>query len=105
MAEAIGVIRRHVRTAAPRVARMRRDAILYNLLILGEAVKALTEETKRRRPEIPWKQIAGLCDLLAHEYFQIDFDEIEKVIERDLGALDAAVSDLRAADSADEQKR
>ena len=84
---------------------MRRDAILYNLLILGEAVKALSEETKRRRPEIPWKQIAGLRDLLAHEYFQIDFDEIERVIERDLVPLDAAVRDLRAADSADEQKR
>jgi uncharacterized protein with HEPN domain len=74
---------------------MRRDALLYNLLILGEAVKGLGEATKARRPEIPWRQIAGLRDLLAHEYYRIDAVEIDRIIEHDLAPLGAAITALR----------
>ena len=66
IAEAIRTIQAHADSTADD--NLRRDALLYNLLILGEAVKALSEETKARRPETPWRQIAGLRDLLAHEY-------------------------------------
>ncbi len=94
LAEAIGAIRAHIATRASRDERLKRDAILYNLMIVGEAVKGLSEETKARRPEIPWRQIAGLRDLLAHEYFRIDVKEIEKVVERDLAPLEDAVQKL-----------
>ncbi|MEP6694517.1 MAG: HepT-like ribonuclease domain-containing protein [Chloroflexota bacterium] len=94
IAEAIATIRAQ---AADNTSdeRLKRDAILYNLLILGEAVKNLDEGTTAQRPEIPWKQIAGLRDLLAHEYYRIDIGMIEDIIERDLTALDAAVAVLR----------
>jgi len=94
IAEALRTLRTH---AADRGAdeRLRRDALLYNLLILGEAVKALDEGTKARRPEIPWRQIAGLRDLLAHEYYRIDAAEIDGVIKHDLPALDSAIRALR----------
>lgn len=75
--------------------RLRRDALLYNLLVLGEAVKGLSEETTARRPETPWRQIAGLRDLLAHEYYRIDAREIASVITNDLPALDSAITALR----------
>ena len=75
---------------------MTRDAILYNLVIVGEAVKGLTEDTKAKRPEVPWKQISGLRDLLTHEYFRIDMTEITKIVDRDLTALDKAVAALRS---------
>jgi uncharacterized protein with HEPN domain len=39
--------------------RMRQDAIIRKLEIIGEAVKRISETTRARRPEIPWKQIAG----------------------------------------------
>lgn len=74
---------------------VRRDATLYNLLIIGEAVKSLSEATKARRVEIRWQQIAGLRDRLAHEYFRIDIAEIEKIVSRDLAPLRAAVAALR----------
>ena len=51
---------------------IKRDAILYNLVIIGEAVKALGAATTARRADIPWRQIAGLRDLPAHEYFRIE---------------------------------
>ncbi len=93
IAEAIKTIKAH---AADRSSeRIRRDALLYNLLILGEAVKALDDETKARRPEIPWRQISGLRDLLAHEYYRIDAAEIDDIIKRDLPALESAITALR----------
>ena len=93
LAEAIAAIHAHLRSRAP--SDLKRDAILYNLVIVGEAVKGLALETRAGHPEIPWKQIAGLRDLLTHEYFRIDMDEIDKVVERDLAPLAAAVQALR----------
>ncbi len=94
IAEAIKTIRRHA--DSPADDNLRRDALLYNLLILGEAVKALSEEAKARRPETPWRQIAGLRDLLAHEYYRIDMAEIDKIIKNDLPPLEAAITALRS---------
>ena len=51
---------------------MRQDAIIRKLEIIGEAVKHLSDRTKQRRPEIPWKQIAGMRDRLTHDYFGVD---------------------------------
>ena len=44
--------------------RMRQDAVIRKLEVIGEAVKQLSDETRQRRPEIPWKQIAALRDRL-----------------------------------------
>jgi uncharacterized protein with HEPN domain len=63
-------------------------------MIVGEAVKGVSAETRTREPGIPWKQIAGLRDLLAHEYFRIDMSEILKIVDRDLGPLEDAVRRL-----------
>ena len=97
--EAITTIQAH---AADRRSnqRIRRDALLYNLLILGEAVKALGDETKARRPEVPWRQIGGLRDVLAHEYYRIDLTEIESILKRDLPALETAITTLRSSSRA-----
>lgn len=97
LAEAIAAIHAYLRNRAP--SDLKRDAILYNLVIVGEAVKGLADETRARHPEIPWKQIAGLRDLLTHEYFRIDMDEIDKVVERDLAPLAAVVRALRGKPS------
>ena len=52
--------------------QMRQDAVIRKLEIIGEAVKQLSSTTKERRPEIPWKQIAGMRDRLTHDYFGVD---------------------------------
>jgi len=46
-------------------------ACIRNLEVIGEAVKKIPEETRITQPEIPWKRIAGLRDILTHEYFVI----------------------------------
>lgn len=73
------------------VDRMRQDAIIRKLEVIGEAVKQLSEATRQRRPEIPWKQIAGMRDRLTHAYFGVDLGLVWRVVERDLEPLDAAV--------------
>jgi uncharacterized protein with HEPN domain len=62
--------------------------------IIGEAVKQLSNPTKERSPEIPWKQISGMRDRLTHDYFGVDFALVWRVVERDLPALQAAVTAL-----------
>jgi uncharacterized protein with HEPN domain len=52
--------------------RMRQDAVIRKLEITGEAVKRLSDATKERRAEIPWKPIAGMRDRLTHDYFGVD---------------------------------
>ena len=64
--------------------------------LLGEAVKNLNPETRESSPEIPWTDIAGLRDLIAHEYFRIDTQRVLAIVERDLPPLEAAVADLLA---------
>jgi uncharacterized protein with HEPN domain len=98
IAEALKTIRQYA-TDHKSNERLRRDALLYNLLILGEAVKALGEDTKARRPDVPWRQIAGLRDVLAHEYYRIDVTEIEGILKRDLPALEIAITKLRRRSS------
>lgn len=45
------------------------DGIVRNLEIVGEAVKNIPQDIKSKNPDVEWKKIAGLRDILAHEYF------------------------------------
>ena len=65
-------------------AEMAFDAILYNLVVIGEAVKSLDTQMKLRSSHIEWKEIIGLRDLLAHQYFQIDVSVIKASIDQPL---------------------
>jgi uncharacterized protein with HEPN domain len=75
---------------------MRQDAIIRKLEIIGEAVKRIPDATKQRRPEIPWKQIAGMRDRLTHDYFGVDLGLVWVVVERELTTLRSAIDALLA---------
>jgi len=72
--------------------RQVQDAVLRRLEIIGEAVKNLDEDFKNRYPEIPWKKIAGLRDVLIHEYFGVSLKRIWRVIKIDLVDLKFKIS-------------
>ena len=57
-------------------------------------MRALSDETRDRRPEIPWAQIAGMRNILVHDYFGIDLNEVWTSVERDMPLLKAAVFEL-----------
>ena len=48
------------------------DAVIRVFEIIGEAVKSLPEEWTEKEPEIPWRQISGFRDVLAHAYFAVN---------------------------------
>jgi uncharacterized protein with HEPN domain len=73
---------------------MRQDATLRKLEVIGQAVKNLSEPTKSRRPEIPWKQIAGMRDKVIHGYFGVNLEIVWAVVERELPKLKMAITDL-----------
>ncbi len=53
-----------------------RDAVIRQFEILGEAVKALPVECTEREPGVPWRQIAGFRDVLAHAYFAVEMSVV-----------------------------
>lgn len=77
--------------------RMRQDATLRKLEVIGQAVKNLSEETKSRKPSVPWKQIAGMRDKVIHDYFGVNLEIVWVVIEKDLPKLERAIQALLEA--------
>lgn len=70
------------------------DAVLRNFEIIGEAVKRLSEETKSRRPDLPWRNIAGLRDVLIHNYMGVNLVRVWNVVDNDLPKLQEAIDEL-----------
>lgn len=66
---------------------MRFDAVLHNLHVLGEAVKHLPETFRREHEDLPWREIAGMRDFIAHAYFALDLDILWDAIRTDVPAL------------------
>ncbi len=70
------------------------DAILRRLEIMGEAVKNISQNFRIKYPEIPWKNIAGLRDVLTHEYFGVNLKRVWKIIKEDLPELKEKISKI-----------
>lgn len=67
--------------------RKTQSAVLYQLIVMGEAVKRLSAEFRSQHPEISWSLIAGMRDHLIHGYDLVDWDEVWKTATSDVAAL------------------
>jgi uncharacterized protein with HEPN domain len=65
----------------------KQDSITYRILILGEASKRLSAEFRESYPDIPWRQIAGMRNMLVHEYDQIDLEVLWDVVQNNIPNL------------------
>ena len=76
--------------------------VIYHLQIIGEAARALSPELRDRYSDVPWSQIVGMRNILAHRSFGIDVDIVWSAVEHDLPRLksqvDFILSEMPGAD-------
>ena len=85
--------------------RKTQDAVIRNLEIIGEAAGNLPEQLPKTAPEIDWRKIRGLRNILIHEYFGINLPIIWDVVQSKLGPLETVCRKLleRAAQPDDKE--
>lgn len=70
------------------------SATIRELEIIGEAVGKLPDEIKNQHPEVEWRDIKGMRNLLIHEYFGVDLEIVWKVVKDDIPQLKQTVKNI-----------
>ncbi len=76
------------------ISTKNQDAIILRLIVIGEATKRLSLGLRDRHPQIPWKQMAGLRDIIVHKYDGIDLAIIRDVVVLELPNILPLLQDL-----------
>ena len=94
--DAIGKIERYVEVGYEEfmAASHWQDAVIRQLEIIGEAVKRISPALLGSRPDIPWRRIAGMRDVLIHDYMGVDLEAVWRVTQQELASLRQAVEAL-----------
>ena len=70
------------------------DAVVRNLESIGEAVKRLSDQSRKQAAGVRWSDIAGFRDLAIHAYDRLDLERTWRIVERELPALKRAIRSL-----------
>jgi len=70
------------------------DAVLRNLEVIGEAAKNVPEELKDRFPDVEWRRMVGLRNIITHEYFGVDMNIIWQAATRNVPETEPLVADM-----------
>ncbi|MCM2333018.1 MAG: DUF86 domain-containing protein [Anaeromyxobacteraceae bacterium] len=73
-----------------------RDAVIRNLEVIGEAAKNLPDEVIGKAPEVEWRKVRGMRDVIAHGYFGLDMKVVWDTAKTKVDELQAAVRKLMA---------
>ncbi len=72
------------------------DAVIRQLEVIGEASKRLSPELRDAHPEIPWRRICGLRDVLIHDYMAVDLEAVWNIVHTGIPRLRDCVADMLA---------
>ena len=72
---------------------MRFDAVVRNLELVGEAARQLPQPIRDEIPDVPWREMVGMLNILIHGYFSIDPDVVWTVATNKIGVLADAVKE------------
>ena len=61
--------------------------MVHHLMIIGEAVRSIDPALRQRYPSIPWRQVAGMRNILVHDYFRINEALVWETVDKDVPAL------------------
>lgn len=96
MLEAIERIERHTAKGREEFERdeLIQTWVVHHIQIIGEAARKLTEEVRSEYEQVPWPALIALRNILVHDYFSIDIDEVWFTVEKDLPALKSVISSI-----------
>lgn len=69
-------------------------AFVRSLEVIGEAAKQLPEKFKKLHPQISWKKIEGMRNIIAHEYFGINYEVVWKTVKEEISQLKETVEKI-----------
>lgn len=70
------------------------NAVIRSLEIMGEAAKKIPNDMRKKYPDVPWKEMAGIRDKLIHEYHGVDLEIIWKVVKEELPPVKPNIAKL-----------
>lgn len=70
------------------------DAVIRNLEIIGEAAKGVAEEIRKHHPDVEWRKISGMRDVVAHAYFGVNDEIVWDVLENKIPVVQKQISEI-----------
>lgn len=75
--------------------KLKRNAVVRSIEIIGEAAKSIPKDIKEKYPEIEWKEIIGTRDIISHAYFDVDLNVVWDIIKKNLPDLKKRVLEIK----------
>lgn len=72
----------------------KQDAVIRRIEIIGEAVKSISSETRKKYPYVLWREMTGMRDIVIHEYFGVSVGLVWRVVTREIPKLEQEILEI-----------